>query len=81
MNQGPSNDEEDLLGALSEEEFERLGEQMGPDILRGVQAKLHRRSGGRFYRDRFSRMHSTTATVWVTAAVIIGACALWLLLR
>jgi anti-sigma factor RsiW len=26
-----------------------------PDVLSGVQAKLRVRSGGRFYRDRFSR--------------------------
>lgn len=65
---------------VSEEEFEQLGARASPDILHGVQSKLHERSGGRFYRDRYSRMHSTSITIWITAAIIIGACALWLLL-
>ncbi len=80
MSQDAESDTPDLEDAgMSEEEFEQLAATHSPDILRGVQDKLHQRSGGRFYRDRFSRMHSTTITIWITALVIVGACALWLL--
>ena len=82
MSQDAESDTPELDEAgMSEEEFEQLAATQSPDILRGVQNKLHQRSGGRFYRDRFSRMPSTTITIWITAILIVGACALWLLLN
>lgn len=83
----PGDESEETLETLaseagmSAEEFERLGAEPAPDVLSGVQSKLHQRSGGRFYRDRFSRMQSTTITIWITTLLIVGACALWLLFR
>lgn len=71
---------------LSDEDFERLMESIPPaspnaNFLAGVQDKLFRRSGGRFYRDRYSRMPAASITLWLTVAVLVAACALWFLFR
>ena len=43
-----------------------------PDLLAGVQAKLRKRSGGRFYRDRFAEGSGrSTVTPLVLAAVML----------
>ena len=42
------------------------------DLLRGVQTKLRRRSGGRFYRDRFSRdVGGRGAQMWPLVAATV----------
>lgn len=41
------------------------------DLLRGVQTKLRRRSGGRFYRDRFSRDVGRGAQMWPLVAATV----------
>jgi len=58
--QALSPDEGDpALRALLEEAHELAADEEGddpvPDLLPGVQDRLRARSGGRFYRDRFSR--------------------------
>ncbi|MCA9601244.1 MAG: hypothetical protein R3A78_07775 [Polyangiales bacterium] len=50
------------------------GQGPAPDILADVQHALHVRSGGMFYRDRFSRMspkHQTTVVV-LAMLVLLG---------
>lgn len=46
------------------------------NILKGVQAKLRERSGGRFYRDRFAEQHGRSPQiVWMlvlSALVLVG---------
>ena len=39
------------------------------DLLSSVQHKLRARSGGRFYRDRFSERRTTQASLWVVMAI------------
>ena len=47
-----------------------LGEQVpSVDLLSSVQHKLRARSGGRFYRDRFSERRTTHGTLWVVMAI------------
>lgn len=44
-----------------------------PDVLRGVQQKLRQRSGGKFYRDRWSTSkHPPVATYLVTSAIMLA---------
>lgn len=74
-------EQETELDGMSEEEFEQLSAPDVPNILAGVQDKLHQRSGGRFYRDRFSRMAGVGLVTWLAvAAVVIIAAAGYLLL-
>ncbi len=50
------------------------------DILSGVQQRLRERSGGRFYRDRFSEARGQSAEVtWVItlSLILVLAAALW----
>ena len=47
-------------------------ETPAPDLLGGVQAKLRKRSGGRFYKDRFAEGGGrSTVTPLVLAAVML----------
>lgn len=47
-----------------------------PDVLRGVQKKLRQRSGGKFYRDRWSTSkHPPVATYLVTSAIMLAVMA------
>ena len=52
-------------------------EQPAPDLLRGVQERIRRRSKGRYYRDRFSResggRHSMTLLIAILIALLIAA--------
>lgn len=41
------------------------------DLLAGVQGKLHKRSGGRFYRTRFSRLAGLVPAELAVAAVLL----------
>lgn len=44
----------------------------GLDLLAGVQRRLRERSGGRFYRDRFSQAHGRAgATIWMLALAVL----------
>lgn len=57
-------------------EAQKLGaadvEETPPDLLRGVQAKIRKRSGGRFYRDRFAEgAGQSTLTPLVIAALML----------
>ena len=56
-------------------------EENEPKLLRRVQERLHRRSKGRFYRDRFSRGTTGRSASWlmlilVLLVLMIGALAL-----
>ena len=60
------------LGAADEAASETV------DLLSGVQGKIRRRSGGRFYRDRFSTDVGRPSQMWPLMAaifmlVILGA--------
>lgn len=43
-----------------------------PQLLRGVQARLRRRSRGRFYRDRFAEQAGTRSSFAVLAALLVA---------
>jgi anti-sigma factor RsiW len=43
-----------------------------PEVLTGVQRKLHKRSGGRFYADRWSRVAGTLPLELLAAAVLVA---------
>lgn len=42
-----------------------------PQLLRGVQERLHKRSKGRFYRDRFSRNAGGRSATWLLLILIV----------
>ncbi len=42
------------------------------DLLAGVQRRIHKRSGGRFYRDRWSRAAGVFPLEWLAALVLVG---------
>lgn len=42
------------------------------DVLAGVQRKLHKRSGGRFYRDRWSRVVGILPLEFLAALVLVA---------
>ncbi len=48
-----------------------LSEDLEVDLLAGVQTKLRKRSGGRFYRDRFSTTTGPGATLPLALAVLM----------
>ncbi|MFT3925579.1 MAG: hypothetical protein QM778_23770 [Myxococcales bacterium] len=52
------------------------------DLLAGVQQKLRTRSGGKFYRDRFSQRRGMGFT-WMLAlaSLVLLSCAAWLVLH
>ncbi len=53
--------------AMSEEESARV------DVLAGVQRRLHERSGGKFYRDRWSTSRGPlVSTYFITALMMIA---------
>ena len=43
-----------------------------PELLHGVQAKLRKRSRGRFYRDRFSEQAGPRSALPVLAAILVA---------
>lgn len=47
-------------------------EEAPPELLRGVQRKLHTRSGGRFYADRWSRAAGIFPLEFLAALVLIA---------
>lgn len=55
-----------------------LGRVSQVDLLAGVQHKLRARSGGKFYRDRFSERRATSASLGLILAV--SACLVLLVL-
>lgn len=67
-------------GELPDEELRRLvhdalNEQQSPrvDVLAGVQRRLHERSGGKFYRDRWSTSRGPLiATYFITSLMMIA---------
>lgn len=42
-----------------------------PELLRGVQERLHRRSKGRYYRDRFARDSGGRNVTWLLVILIV----------
>jgi anti-sigma factor RsiW len=65
---------EELLAATR-----MLGHGVAPvDLLSGVQQKLRARSGGRFYRDRFSQRRAGAGWLLVGCALVVVLTALWL---
>lgn len=42
-----------------------------PELLKGVQERLHKRSKGRYYRDRFSRESSGRGATWLLVILIV----------
>lgn len=42
-----------------------------PELLKGVQERLHKRSKGRFYRDRFSRESNGRSATWLLVILIV----------
>jgi len=57
----------------------RLGEvEPPPDFLAGVQAKIHKRSGGKFYRSRWSTSPASTLVQIVTLAMLLVIVLIWL---
>lgn len=54
-----------------------------PNLLPAVQAKLRRRSRGRFYRTRFSEQADARRGFWVLVAISMGLliALMWLLLQ
>lgn len=42
-----------------------------PELLRGVQERLNKRSKGRFYRDRFSRNAGGRSATWLLLILIV----------
>ena len=51
---------------------EALGRVSQVDLLAGVQHKLRARSGGKFYRDRFSERRGQSGTLGVVMVVSAG---------
>ena len=54
-------------------------DEKAPEILRGVQDRIHKRSKGRFYRDRFSRSasrESSTMLIVILVLLTLAAAAL-----
>jgi hypothetical protein len=51
----------------------------GPDFLAGVQSKLHTRSGGKFYRSRWSTTSMSTVVQIVSLAMLLLSVLIWLL--
>ena len=43
-----------------------------PDLLRGVQTRLRKRSRGRFYRDRFSEQSTPRGALPVLVAILVA---------
>ncbi len=65
------------------DEHEEDDDAAAPDLLAGVQEKLHRRSRGRYYRDRFSReghRGSATLTLALAAAMAVIVALAWVML-
>ncbi len=58
----------------------KLSPSTTPDVLHSVQNKLHQRSGGRYYRDRFARLPSGW-TLWIVTALIVGLVLAFVVLR
>jgi hypothetical protein len=42
-----------------------------PDLLKGVQERLHKRSKGRYYKDRFSRDAGGRGNTWLLLILIV----------
>ena len=58
---------------------ERIGDaEPPPDFLAGVQAKIHARSGGKFYRSRWSTSPMSTLVQIVTLAMLLAIVLIWL---
>jgi hypothetical protein len=71
--QGDDDDEPALLRKAS------LGEvEPPPDFLAGVQAKLHARSGGKFYRSQWSRSRLATTTQIISLLMLLVILLIWL---
>jgi hypothetical protein len=51
----------------------------GSDFLAGVQSKLHTRSGGKFYRSRWSATSMSTVVQIVSLAMLLVIVLIWLL--
>ena len=52
--------------------------EAGLDLLDGVQARLHKRSGGKFYRTRWSRWAGVRPLEAIAAAVLVILLLAWL---
>lgn len=50
-----------------------------PDFLADVQKKLHKRSGGKFYRSRWSTSPLSTTTQLISLVMLIVIVLIWLL--
>jgi hypothetical protein len=50
-----------------------------PDFLAGVQAKIHKRSGGKFYRSRWATSPMSTLVQIVSLAMLLAIVLIWLL--
>lgn len=50
-----------------------------PDFLAGVQSKLHKRSGGKFYRSRWSTSPMSTLVQLISLAMLLAIVLIWLL--
>jgi hypothetical protein len=46
-------------------------DEKAPEVLAAVQARIHKRSKGRFYRDRFSRDASRRSSTMLIAILIV----------
>lgn len=60
------------LGLKSEAPAQGSPEAPAGDVLAGVQRKLHKRSGGRFYADRWSRAMGILPLELLAALVLIA---------
>lgn len=56
------------------------GEPPAPDLLRGVQTKLRRRSRGKFYADGWSTAQSRINYVTVAVVMLVLVAVVWLAL-
>lgn len=48
------------------------------DLLAGVQERIHQRSGGKFFRDRFARGPQRLGPMWIPLALLVVLAATWL---
>lgn len=73
----PDADAEEVESPLREAPLPEL--EAGPDFLAGVQSKLHTRSGGKFYRSRWSTTPMATIVQIVSLAMLLVIVLIWLL--